>query len=93
MIVKIYEYAGSFAEDKDVAKMIREQYVMLAISTNQPITLDFDGVQSSTQSFIHALISKAFQDNGEKVLGQITFANCSEKVRGLIAMVTNYSLE
>ena len=85
--------AGPFAEDKDVAKTIREQYLIPAIAANESVTLDFAEVQSSTQSFVHALISKTLQDSGETVLERLTFANCSEKVRDLIVMVTNYSLE
>ena len=93
MIVKVQEYVGTFAEDKDVAKMIRQEHILPSIAANQEITIDFQGVQSSTQSFVHALISKALQDNGEAVLQKILFSNCSDKVKRLITMVTNYSLE
>lgn len=93
MIVKVQEYVGTFAEDKDVAKMIRQEHILPSIAAHQEITIDFTGVQSSTQSFVHALISKALQENGEAVLQKILFSNCSDKVKRLITMVTNYSLE
>ncbi len=93
MTIQVYDFAGPFAEDKDIAKAIREDYLLPAIATKESVTLDFDQVQSSTQSFVHALISKSLLDGGEGVLDIVTFANCSDKVRELIVMVTNYSLE
>lgn len=95
MIIKIKDHCEHFAENKDVAKELREKQIKQNIeSTTSPmIILDFAEVDSSTQSFIHALISGIFQDYGEKALDYFEFRNCNEAVKSLITTVINYSLE
>jgi len=94
MIIKVFEYTGSFAEDKDAAKELREECLIPTLNnSSDEVILDFQEVQSSTQSFIHALISKILQEQGEAILSRIRYINCADKIKGLIIMVTNYSLE
>ena len=94
MKITIKEYCGSFAENKDQAHEIRENHIRPVLeSTNDIIVLDFSGVDSSTQSFVHALISGFFQDLGEEALERFEFHNCNKAVKSLIATVINYSLE
>ncbi|MBN1787788.1 MAG: STAS-like domain-containing protein [Sedimentisphaerales bacterium] len=94
MRILIEEHCGSFAENKDQARNIRENHIRPVLdSTNDIIVLDFFGVDSSTQSFIHALISGFFQELGEKALERFEFHNCSKAVKSLVATVINYSLE
>lgn len=93
MEIIIKNYTGSFAENKDVAKQLREDKIIPANDAGEIITLDFVGVDSSTQSFIHALISEIFQINGEKCLDMFIFKNCNKAVKSLIGTVINYSLE
>ena len=95
MIVRLKDYFEHFAENKDVAKEIRENIIKKHIeSSNKPlIILDFTEIDSSTQSFIHALISGLFQDYGEKALDYFEFRNCSKPIKSLITTVINYSME
>lgn len=93
MRIKINNICGSFAENKDEAKKIREDYLKNAIKDNEKIILDFQHVDSSTQSFVHALISEIFQEGGEKTLKKIEFSNCNKAIKSLITTVINYSLE
>jgi len=93
MIVSIEEICGSFAENKDQAREVRENFIKARLAKKQPITLDFTGVDSSTQSFIHALISAVFQDYGEAALERVQFKGCNKAVQSLITTVINYSLE
>ena len=94
MKVRIIEYSDSFAENKDVAKHLRESFIFPAYrDPAEEIVISFDGIDSSTQSFIHALISDLFQRHGEAVLDRIAFQNCSPAIKSLIATVINYSLE
>ncbi len=53
----------------------------------------FVGVDTSTQSFVHALLSDVLQKNGPEVLKRLEFKNCNKSVRSIIATVINYSLE
>jgi len=95
MIIKVKKYCENFAENKDMAKKIREKHIKPHIQSlkDLPIILDFDEVDSSTQSFVHALISGLFQDYKEKALDYFEFKNCNEAIKSLITTVINYSLE
>ncbi len=94
MNIKISDCCGNYAENKDIAKDIRLKNILPVLkSRNKRIVLDFDGVDSTTQSFIHALISEGFQKYGEKALNKIEFKNCNKAVKSLITTVINYSLE
>ena len=94
MKILIKKHCGSFAENKDQAHDIRENYIRPVLeTTDEVIVLDFSGVDSSTHSFIHALISGFFHDLGEKALERFEFRNCTKAVKSLIGTVVNYSLE
>jgi len=93
MIVDVQNLCGHFAENKDTAREIRESTLKKLIESDEPVILDFNGIDSSTQSFVHALISEIFQRKGEAMLNQFEFRNCNEAVKSLIATVINYSLE
>lgn len=91
--VRIAELAGNFAENKDIAKEIRENTIIPAIASGEVVVLRFDNVDSTTQSFIHALISGVFHTLGEPALDLLEFKKCNRAVKSLIATVINYSLE
>ncbi len=93
MTVRIEKICGTFAENKDQARQIREEVIRPVLARKQAITLDFTGVDSSTQSFIHALISTFFQECGERALKRFRFKGCNEAVSSLVTTVINYSLE
>jgi hypothetical protein len=85
---------GNFAEDKDIAKKYREEKIKTAIKAgNLPIRIIFRDVDSSTQSFIHAMLSEIFQEFGEKALDIFEFSECNKAIESLISTVINYSLE
>jgi STAS-like domain of unknown function (DUF4325) len=94
MTLKIVQYSDSFAENKDVARELREKYIIPTYrDSTEEIVLDFGGIDSSTQSFIHALISQLLQDYGEAVLKRVFFKKCNRAVKSLVGTVVNYSLE
>lgn len=94
MIIRISDYCDFFAEDKDSAREIREKKILPTLKqTDQSIIIDFTGIDSSTQSFIHALISEVFQKFGEEVLRRIQFKKCNRPIKSLVTTVINYSLE
>ncbi len=59
-ILKVGAAVGTFAEDKDIARDLRMNRLTPALEKGEDVTLDFDGVELATQSFIHALISDSF---------------------------------
>ncbi len=91
--VSIVEMAGTFAENKDVARRIREEILFPALIRNEEITMDFEDIESATQSFIHALISEPIRRYGSGVLDHIIFRNCNENVRKIILIVSDYMQE
>lgn len=89
--VEIVAAAGAFAEDKDVAKRLRLEKILPALDAGEEVTLDFEGVELATQSFIHALVSDLIRRRGAEVLDQLLFKNCNEGLRSLVSIVVEYS--
>lgn len=91
--IKLLPLIGSFAENKDVARDLRIKKIIPAINNQEQVTLDFKGIDSATQSFIHALISDLIRNYGSEVLEQIYFKNCNETVQKIINIVVDYMQE
>ena len=91
--IHIKKEAGVFAENKDVAGVLRETVLLPALRDSQEITLDFAGVEGATQSFVHALASQAIREFGPEVLDHIVFKNCNDSIRGIIEIVVAYMQE
>ena len=89
----IFDRAGAFAENKDVARDIRINEIVPALNNDEEITLDFHGVDAATQSFVHALISDILRKYGTAVLDRIEFKSCTIKVRKIIEIVAEYMQE
>ena len=88
--IGIMESVGSFAENKDLAQKIRREEILPALQKQQNVTLDFAGVGSTTQSFIHALISEVIREYGIGVLDRILFKSCNDNVKNIVSIVTDY---
>ncbi|MDO8471904.1 MAG: DUF4325 domain-containing protein [bacterium] len=93
MTITIRKAAGTFAENKDVAREIRIKKIMPAIAKDREIILDFTDVTGATQSFIHALISDAIRQNRVKAFDLLLYKNCSPIVKEIITTVTEYMQE
>ncbi len=91
--IRLFPQTGSFAENKDVAREIRIEKIIPLLQKKEEITLDFTNIESATQSFIHALISDLIRIYGIEVLDRIHFKNCSEIVKTIITIVTDYMQE
>ena len=90
MDIKLYDYVGSFAENKDKAREIRIDKIFPALEDNKEIILDFGKIKSATQSFIHALISDLIRKKGIDVLDRIYFKNCNDTIKKIIEIVIEY---
>lgn len=88
--IVLFDKVGAFAENKDIARNIRLQEIMPALTENEEIILDFEKVDAATQSFIHALISDVLRNHGNDVLDRITFKSCNETIRKIINIVVDY---
>ena len=88
--ITLLPIVGSFAENKDKAKELRTKKINPALKKGESVELDFNGVTSATQSFIHALLSQLIRQYGIDVLDKIDFRNCNNTVRKIIEIVTDY---
>ena len=89
-IIKLLPKTGVFAENKDIARDIRIKNITPVLEKNEEITLDFEGVESATQSFIHALISELIRIFGGEILDNIYFKNCNKSIKEIINIVVDY---
>lgn len=93
MNINIKEVADSFAQDKDIAQQLRQERILPTLEKGEALTLDFTGVEGTTQSFVHALISDLFRQHGPNVLDHLTFKGCNPTVQKIIEMVVAYMQE
>lgn len=86
----LFDKVGTFAENKDIARDIRLQEIIPALTKNEEIILDFEKVGAATQSFIHVLISDILRNYGNDVLDRITFKSCNDTIKKIINIVVDY---
>ena len=91
--IALFKRTGNFAENKDLAREIRLKEMIPALDSNEEVTLDFEGIDSATQSFIHALISDIIRKYGAEILDKLYFKNCNETVKKIISIVVEYMQE
>ncbi|MGD8373511.1 MAG: STAS-like domain-containing protein [Candidatus Woesebacteria bacterium] len=93
-MIKMRQIIGSsFAENKDIAKRIRIDQIMPALSKGKEVVIDFDGVSGATQSFIHALISDPIREFRDIAYTNLVFKNANDDVRAIISIVYRYMQE
>lgn len=85
--------AGDFAENKDIAKKLRIEKIMPALSKGDEVILDFKGVSGATQSFIHALISDPIRELKDVAFEKLAYKNASDDIREIISIVYRYMQE
>ena len=90
MTISIFERVGATAVNKDIAKSIRLSEIIPRLDEGEKVILDFAGVDSANQSFIHALISDLIRNYGSGVLDKISFKNCNKTVQKIINIVVDY---
>lgn len=90
MEIKLKKLVGNFAENKDLAREIRNKKILPNLNKDKKVILNFEGIKSTTQSFIHALISDVIRKEGKKSLDKIYFKNCNTTIKKIIKIVTEY---
>lgn len=91
--IKLFPLVGAFAENKDIARDIRIKKIIPQLEKGQEITLNFEKIDSATQSFVHALISDLIRKYGNRILDRIYFKHCNETVQKIINIVVDYMQE
>ena len=91
--IKLFKRVGPFAENKDIAKKLRIEEIMPALSRGDEVILDFDGVGGATQSFIHALISDPIRKLKDAAFDNLMYQNANNDIREIISIVYRYMQE
>lgn len=92
-IINMRKLAGDFAENKDIAKKLRIEKIMPALSKGDEVILDFNGVSGATQSFIHALISDPIRELRDVAFDNLAYKNSNDDIREIISIVYRYMQE
>lgn len=92
-IIKLSAYINDFAENKDVAKSIRIEQIMPALTKGQEIVLDFEGINGATQSFMHALITDPIRKFKDIAFQNLIFKNANQNIKEIISIVYRYMQE
>jgi hypothetical protein len=88
--IKIFDFTGTFAENKDMARDIRVQQLIPVLKKGEEVIIDFTSVTEMTQSFCHALLSDVIRKFGIDVLDRLSFSNCELAVKRVIEIVVEY---
>lgn len=88
--IYLYKFVGKFAEDKDKARSIRQDFLWPPVKARHTVVLDFAKVEDATQSFIHALLSELIRDTRGEALDLVYFKNCNETVKKIVNIVVDY---
>jgi len=92
-IINMSKFTGDFAENKDVAKKLRVEKIMTALSRGSKVVIDFRGINGATQSFIHALISEPIRKFRDIAFDNLVYKNANEDIREIISIVYRYMQE
>jgi hypothetical protein len=79
------------AEEKEVARLHREEVIKPALRAGEVVEIDFANAQIVTQSFIHALLAEPICRFGDRALDLLVFKSCSEQVKQIIRTVIEYT--
>ena len=91
--IKMMPRCGDFAENKEIARSIRLDEIVPALSEGKRIVLDFKGIDAATQSFIHALISDPIRQFRDVAYENLYYKNTNKDIKEIISMVYRYMQE
>jgi len=92
--IRISQNAGTFAENKDVARAYRLEQILPALEGGEDrVILDFANITGATQSFVHALISDVIRKYGDEIFARLYFKHCSPAVQQVVNIVADYMEE
>lgn len=93
MKIDMVKEAGSFGENKDIARRLRIKKIMPALLDGDEVILDFAEMTGATQSFIHALIVAPIREFGDVFFQNVRFRSCSPTVMQVVKIVSEYTQE
>jgi hypothetical protein len=79
--VIIQNYFGRYAEDKDLAKKIRDEKLLPALAENKTLTLNFEEIISAPHSLLNALLATPIERLGLVAYKNIKIINAAPDIR------------
>ena len=83
----IYNFFGKNADDKQAAISYRNRHLLPAIDAGKLVVLDFDGVETSTHSFLNALLASPIRRMGMNAYKRIKVTRAKADIRETIDYV------
>lgn len=83
----VYNYFGRYADNKESAIKHRDKYLMPALEEGKTFLIDFQDVESSTHSFLNALLASPIRRMGIRSYKRIRVINATKDIRETIDYV------
>ena len=81
LYISIRNYFGRYAEDKDMAKKIRDEKFLPALVENKTLTLDFEEIVSAPHSLLNAMLATPIERLGLAAYKKIRIINAAPDIR------------
>ncbi len=81
LYISIRNYFGKYAEDKDLAKKIRDEQLLPALAENKTLTIDFEDIISAPHSLLNAMLATPIRQLGLVAYKKIKVINVSSDIR------------
>lgn len=81
LYISVRNYFGKYAEDKDLAKKIRDKYILPALEENKTLTLDFEEIISAPHSLLNAMLATPIERLGLAAYKKIKIINAAPEIR------------
>ena len=83
----VYNFFGKHADDKAAAISYRNRHLLAAVDAGQVVVLDFEGVETSTHSFLNALLASPIRRMGLQAYKRIKVTRAQPDIRETIDYV------
>ena len=85
--ISLKNYFGAYAEDKDLAKKIRDKYLLPALAKNKKLTIDFEDVIFATDSVLNAMLATPIHQLGLSAFRKIKVINVAPDIRVILDFI------
>lgn len=91
--IQVKNYFGNSAEDKDLAKKIRDKYILPALSENKSLIIDFEDIVFAPHSLLNAMLATPIQNLGLSAYLKIRIINAAPEIRETLDFIFRQTLE
>ena len=85
--LNVFNYFGRNADDKTAAIAYRDRHLLAAVDSGKSIIVDFNEVETSTHSFLNALLASPIRRLGLVAYKRIRYVNVPKDIRETIDYV------